>query len=121
MDGKELHKLEIERRKQIVIACRKAIVDMGLSIGTDPEYNLKLVMDDFKKTLADMELPFSRLVLRAMIEGAQYIQQAERDAKSGDNPFPPSMSLGLLMVMEDEMRIQNALKMKNLDDSTQKA
>lgn len=118
MDGKELHKLEIERRREIVIACRKAIVDMARKMGTDPELNLKLVMDDFKKTLADMELPFSRMTLKAMIEGAQYIQQAERDAKNGDNPFPPSMSLGLLMVMEDEMRIQNAVKMKNLDEST---
>ena len=108
----DIQKIEYERRANVVKQMRIIIESSALKNGTDPILNIKSARDGFKQTLKDMDLPFSLLVINAMIEGALYIQEAQ---KMGTKTFPPEMSLGLLYLLEDEMIKERDEKLKDLN------
>lgn len=112
MDPKEIQRTEYAMRKKVVKIMRSTIEASAMQNGTDPVENLKYVKDDFKRMLKEMELPFTLLVVRAMIEGATYIRTAQ---KMGTITYPPEMSLGLLYLFEEELEAEKNKRLEDLE------
>lgn len=112
-ERQKIRREEYENRKKICEAMRGAIDIGARATNTDPAKNLEYVKEDFKKVLLEMELPFTLITIRAMIEGASYIRTTQ---KMGNIIFDPSLSFGLLILFEEELMRERDEKLKALNE-----